>query len=324
MTKFSLVALGSLIVGYSFAQTTILDAATYEPVSFATVSFGNGNGIFADDEGVFKFTKGIYPDIDSLFISALGYEKLELATNNLVDSLFLNPKEDQLRTVVITSRKKFKKKKVDATIHNDYYKCWLPTIESEIAVFFPKTNAGISKIATVNMPIKLEASDWDKRKRSSTKAKSFSTLFRANFYENDNGFPGKTLTYDQIVFRVTEASSNLFELDVSNHDIYVPENGVFVSIQVLGYTDRTGKLLPNKKYREVKTPKGMVKISTTFRPLLPFTDEIKESRTYVKRIFLSGNKWVKFEKGNIENSKLLHSGQNNYGMGLGLRVYKTE
>ncbi len=307
-----------------FAQTRILDADTYEPISFATVSFGNGNGIFADDEGVFRFTKELYPDIDSVFISALGYGKLELTTNDLADSLFVNSKEDQLRTVVITSRKKFKKQKVDATIHNDYYKCWLPTIESEIAVFFPKSDDKITKIASVNLPIKLEASDWDKRKRASTKVKSFSTLFLMHFYENDQGVPGKTLTYDQIVFRVTEASSNVFELDVSDHDIYMPENGLFVSIQVLGYTDRTGKLLPNKKYREVKTPKGMVKISTTFRPLLPFTDAIDDSRTYVKRIFLNGNTWVKFENGSVENSNLLRTGQNNYGMGLGLQVYKTE
>lgn len=307
-----------------YAQTSILDSVTKEPVSFATVSFGNGNGIFADDEGVFRFTKELYPDIDSLFISALGYEKMVLTTNNLADSLFVNSKEDQLRTVVITSRRKFKNQKVNATIHNDYYKCWLPTIESEIAVFFPKTDDRITKIATVDLPIKLEASDWDKRKRASTKVKSFSTLFLMHFYENDNGVPGKTLTYDQIAFRVTEDSSSIFSLDVRDYDIYMPDNGLFVSIQVLGYTDQTGKLLPNKKYREVKTPKGIVKISTTFRPLLPFTDEIKDSRTFVKRIFLSGNTWVKFEKGKVQNSNLLRTGQNNYGMGLGLQVYKEK
>ncbi len=307
----------------SFAQTSILDSETKEPVSFATISFGNGNGVFADDEGVFKFSKKLYPDIDSLFISALGYDKLNIATLNLSDTLFLESKEDELRTVVITSRKKFKKQEVEATIHNDYYKCWLPTIESEIAVFFPKEDKKLTKISTINLPIKLEASDWGKRKRSKTKVKAFSTLFRASFYENENGFPGKTLTYDQIIFRVTEASSNLYELDVTDYDIYIPENGVFLSIQVLGYTDRNGKLLPNKKYREVKTAKGIVKISTTFRPLLPFTDKFPESKTFVKRIFLNGNKWVKFEKKNITNSDLLRKGQNNYGMGLGLQVYKN-
>jgi len=306
----------------TFAQTSILDSETKEPVSFATVSFGNGNGVFADDEGVFIVSKKLYPDIDSLFISALGYSKLHIATSNLKDTLFLDSKEDQLNTVVVTSRKKFKKQDVEATIHNDYYKCWLPTIESEIAVFFPKTDKKLTKIGTLNLPIKLEASDWDKRKRSKTKVRAFSTLFRANFYENNNGFPGKTLTYDQIIFRVTEVSSNLFELDVTDYDIYIPDNGIFVSIQVLGYTDRNGKLLPNKKYREVKTPKGLVKISTTFRPLLPFTDEISESRTFVKRIFLDGNNWVKFDKKNIDNSNLLRTGQNNYGIGLGLQVYK--
>ena len=99
---------------------------------------------------------------------------------------------------------------------------------------------------------------------------------------------------------------------------------MFVSLQVLGYTDKTGKLLPNKKYREVKTKKGIVKISTTFRPLLPFTDQINTPKTFVKRIFLNDNQWVLFDKKNIQNSNLLLAGLNNYGMGLGLQVYKED
>lgn len=306
------------------AQTAILDSETKEPVSFATISFGNGNGVFADDEGMFTFTKSLYHDIDSLHITALGYGKLDVSTVNLDKTLYLQPKEDQLRTVIIHSSKKFKKRTVEAFIHDDYHKCWLPTIESEIAVYFPKNNDRVIKIATVNLPIKLEASDWNKRKRSSTKVKSFSTLFLMHFYENDNGIPGKPLIYDQVVFKVTEANNDHFELDVTEHDIYMPENGLFVSIQVLGYADRNGKLLPNKKYREVKTAKGLVKVSTTFRPLLPFTNEISESRTFVRRIFLNDNQWVKFDKENISNSNLLLKGQNNYGMGLGIQVFKDD
>jgi len=83
-------------------------------------------------------------------------------------------------------------------------------------------------------------------------------------------------------------------------------------------------LLPNKKYREVETKRGIVKVSTTFRPLLPFTDKITEKRTFVKRVFLNGNNWVRFEKKNIKNSNLLLNGLNNYGVGLGLQVYKDD
>ena len=126
------------------------------------------------------------------------------------------------------------------------------------------------------------------------------------------------------MFWVTEQSDNVFELNIDPNDIYLPKNGIFVSIQILGYTDKTGKLLPNKKYREVKTRRGIVKVSTTFRPLLPFTDKIPTKNTYIKRIFLDNNQWLRYEKANVKNSKLLATGMNNYGMGLELKVYQEE
>ena len=53
------------------------------------------------------------------------------------------------------------------------------------------------------------------------------------------------MTYTNIVFRATEKHGDEFELDVSQHNLFIPENGFFVSLQVLGYTDQNGKLLPN-------------------------------------------------------------------------------
>ena len=194
-----------------------------------------------------------------------------------------------------------------------------------IAVFFGNENPSkAKKVNTLLLPIKVESKDWSKRKTKTSKKIPFSTLFRVYFYENDDGLPGDILTYAEIIFRVTESSESVFELDVSSSDIFIPKNGMFVSLQVLGYTDKTGKLLPNKKYREVKTKKGIVKISTTFRPLLPFTDQINTPKTFVKRIFLNDNQWVLFDKKNIQNSNLLLAGLNNYGMGLGLQVYKED
>ena len=73
----------------SLAQIQVLDSITNQPVSYATISFGNGNGIFADDGGKFLFTKKIYPDIDSLFISALGFKTLSIDTKSLPNKLKL-------------------------------------------------------------------------------------------------------------------------------------------------------------------------------------------------------------------------------------------
>ncbi|WP_452224148.1 hypothetical protein [Lacinutrix chionoecetis] len=310
---------------YSLAQNTTILSDTQEPVSYATISFGNGNGLFADDDGKFYFTKKLYKDIDSLFISAIGYTDLKLATQDLPSTIVMKASINTLDEVFLTKpRGKFKLEKIKPTLHDDYYKCWLPTIESEIAVFFPNTSPETKRISSLQIPIKVEAKDWEKRKRKTSDKRPFSTLFKVNFYKNNNGLPGDVLTYDKVVFIANEKNDKIIDLDVTAHDVYMPKDGLFISLQVLGYTDDNGKLLPNKKYQEIKTKRGIVKVSTTFRPLLPFTDEISEKRTYVKRVFLDGGKWVLFDKENISNSNLLKVGLNNYGLGIQMEVYKED
>lgn len=315
--------------GLAMAQTTIKDGNTNEPIPYATISFGNGNGIFADDAGMFIFTKKLYPDIDSLFISALGYKDLGVATENLPKNLLLEPHIDQLEEVVLNvnvpkENRKFKKETQKPYLDDDYYKCWLPTIESEIAVFFPNETSQDKEIATIHFPITLESKDWEKRKKANADKQPFSTLFKVKFYENKEGFPGDVLTYENIVFVATEKHGDVFELDVTEHKLDIPDNGFFVSLQVLGYTDKNGKLLPNKKYKEVKSRNGILKIPTNFRPLLPFTDEIAANNTYIKRVFLNDNEWVRFEKGSGIESSLLKSNLTNYGIGVTYKVFKED
>ncbi|WP_179319370.1 hypothetical protein [Winogradskyella helgolandensis] len=311
----------------TFAQITIKDSITTYPVSYATISFGNGNGLFADDEGQFMFTKKLYPDIDSLFISALGFKDLNIATHNLPNELVMQPEAHQLDAVIIANKldRKFKEEKLKPYLDDDYYKCWLPTIESEIAVYFPKTTTKDQQLSEVLFPIALESRDWNKRNRSNSDKKKFSTLFKVKFYENDNGKPGKVLTYETTVFRATEKDGDVYTLNVEDYNLFIPENGFFVSLQVLGYTDDDGKLLPNKKYKEIKSRQGeIVKIPTNFRPLLPFTDQMEAKNTFIKRVFINGNNWLKFDKGNQFKSSLLDKNLFNYGIGLTFKTYKDD
>lgn len=318
----------ALFVFHSQAQTVILDKESKLPVSYASISFGNGNGVVADDDGMFLFTKRIYPDIDSLHISALGYKTLSLSVKQLKPQLLLQPQADELDEVVIgvtldkTKDKKYKTETLKPYLDDDYYKCWLPTIESEIAVYFPNKDKKLKRIAKVKFPIALESKDWKKRKRSNKDKKHFSTLFKVNLYQNNNGKPGKYLNTETIVFRATEKDGDYHELDITRQNILMPDEGAFISLQVLGYTDTKGKLLPNKKYKEIKGRDGIVKIPTNFRPLLPFTDEINTNRTFIKRVFINGNNWQAFKKGNGFQSSLLKNGLNNYGIGIDLHVFK--
>ena len=323
---YIICAFAILFAAQATAQTKIIDSTTTHPVSFATISFGDGQGVFADEEGLFVFTNTLYRDVDSLFISALGYKSLTLPTHNLPKIITMEADISTLDEVLVTAKidRKFKKETIKPYLDNDYYKCWLPTIESEIAVFFPNENEKLKKITAVVFPITLESSDWKKRKRSNTDKRKFSTLFKVKFYKNNNGSPGDVMTYSTIVFRATEKNGDTFQLEVSEHDLFIPNNGFFVSLQVLGYTDTNGKLLPNKKYKEIKSKNGYVKIPTNFRPLLPFTDKITGHNTFIKRVFINGNNWVQFKKGKGIESGLLKNNLNNYGIGINYNIYKDE
>lgn len=305
-----------------YSQTyTVVDSTQKTPVSYATISFGNGNGTFADADGRFNFSKKWYPDIDVLYISSVGYNEVAISTETMPKTIFLTGSIDELNEVHITAEKKrkYKIKKLPSEIHNDYFKCWLPTVESEIAVFFPKDPEKSSKIASVYLPIKTDDSN-----KNSSRPPSFSTLFKMQFYTNNNGYPQKRLPYDDIIFLVSDQDKPNFELDISEHKVFIPKEGIFVSIQVLGYADINGKLQQTKKYSQIETRKGTVKVSTTFRPLLPFTDKISNYRTFTRRIFYKNREWQRFDKEYSTTNNLIKNNNTNYGMGLRLHLFEEE
>jgi len=227
----------------------------------------------------------------------------------------------ELKEVIVVAEKKrkYKVKKRSSTVHDDYFRCWLPTVESEIAVYFPRKSDKSTKITSVYLPIKVTSSN-----KHQSKDPSFSTLFKMQFYSMRDGFPGRRLPYEDIIFNVSNANKPNFELNISEYRIHIPKSGIFISVQVLGYADKEGKLQQAKKYHEVETRKGMVKGSTTFRPLLPFTDKITGHNTFTRRIFYKNRTWQRFDKKYSNNNKLIQSNNVNYGMGVKLHVFEDK
>jgi len=302
------------------AQTiSILDSLNSEPIAFATISFGNGLGNFADEDGRFSFSQEKYSDVDTLFISAMGYTEKAILTNVLPEIIQLKPEVSQLSEVIVSAPKngKFKLRKRKPISHTDLFASWLPTVESEVAVLFKRYEGKPTQISKIRLPINAES-------KYKTKGKGkFATIFRVNFYENNKGLPGQPTGYENVVFSINEKEDKIFELDVSSKSIYIPENGIFISLQVLGYANSKGRLAQTKQYREIKTARGVQKISTSFRPLLPFSNKLVGQNTYVRRIFLNNKKWQIFDKSYNAKSKLIQTGHRNYGMGAEFKVFEN-
>ena len=300
-------------------QIQVLDSINNEAVSFCTISFGNGLGTFADEEGKFHFTKEKYSDVDTLFISSLGYAEKLVLTNALPSKIYLLPEVSQLNEVVLSAPKrgKFQTKKKKAITHTNLFASWLPTVESEVAVFFERREGKITQVSKLLLPINAEA-----KYKSKGKGK-YATIFRIQFYENKKGLPAAPIPHEKIVFAMDEEEDKIFELDIESKLIFIPKNGIYASLQVLGYADAQGQLRASKKYREVKTARGIQKIATSFRPLLPFSNKLTTQNTYVRRIFFNDKKWQIFDVSFNKNSKLIQSGYDNYGMGAVFKVYQN-
>ncbi len=298
----------------------VIDASVRTPVSFATISFGDGRGTFAGEDGVFDFVKEKYADIDSLHVSAIGFKERAFSTTDIPAIIALMPEASQLSEVIVTAPKrgKFKTKKTKATTHGDIHTSWLPTVESEVAVFFKRYEGKPTRIGKLMLPINAETQYQSKGKGK------YATIFRIQFYEHEKGMPGKPIVHEKIVFAIDQEAEKVFELDIQSKQIFIPEDGIFASLQVLGYANKEGKLAQSKKYREVKTRRGIQKISTAFRPLLPFTNQLSSQKTYVRRIFLNNKKWQVFDKTYNENSNLILSGSRNYGMGTIVHVFEEK
>lgn len=299
-------------------QTQVLDNTTQQPISFATISFGNGLGTFAGDDGVFAFSPKKYSDVTTVYISAIGYAEKAVAIENLTDKIYLEPEASQLSEIVIAAPKKgkFKIKKKKPTTHTNHHTSWLPTIESEVAVYLERYEGKSTQIATLWLPINAES-----EYKSNGKGK-YATIFRIQFYKNENGIPGVPILHDKIVFPINEKADKIFELDIVKYGIFIPKDGIFAAVQVLGYANDQGVLIQSKKYREIKTTRGIQKIPTAFRPLLPFSNELTGQDTYVRRVFLNNRKWQVFDETYNKNSKLIQYGHRNYGLGAAFRVYE--
>ncbi|MBM1108000.1 carboxypeptidase-like regulatory domain-containing protein [Aurantibacter crassamenti] len=317
--KYLLSLLFFIVCINNYAQDiVIIDGMNNEPIPFATISFGDGLGTFADEDGRFSFSRKKYADIDSLFISAIGYTEKGIKIDSTIQSVSLKSEVSQLSEVIVSAPKegKFKMRKLKAETHTDVFACWLPTVESEIAILFKKYENKTTQITTLLLPINAE-----REYKSKGKGK-FATIFRLQYYANNAGSPGAPIGYENVIFSISEKVDKVFELDVTNKSIFIPENGIFISIQVLGYADTNGKLVDSKKYREIKTARGIQKISTSFRPLLPFVKGAPNQTTFVRRIFFNKKKWQVFDRNYNKNSKLIQSGNKYYAMGAEFKVYE--
>ena len=91
------------VVSAQTITATLIDEKTKKPIPYATIQYGENEGVIANDEGLFSFDLGAARQpLDSVYISSMGYEKIGFAYDAIIDSvLYIKPKAIKLSGVYL-------------------------------------------------------------------------------------------------------------------------------------------------------------------------------------------------------------------------------
>lgn len=306
----------------------IIDAQTQIPISFATITFGEGLGGFTDEKGYFTFDKK-----QSFSVSMLGYQTLSVSESDFRNNIALEV-EPILIDEIVVSNKKGKQKIVR---QKPYWKnsTWLdsytPQIGNEIAVLIPndkKQNMILSKITipVATNPMRI----FDKNKNPFISRDNFPyTIIRIQFYKNENNSPKELLYFDRIVVNVHNSNEKFKEIDLENYGIDIPENGLFVGVEFIGVSDKNQKYVYMPNFRNAQRDGKTIKVAQHLNICIPIDQKSKKQASYIRYSDWNKNgekmKWQVFKEEmflKLNKDRLKHKGTANIGLGYELKIYE--
>ncbi len=100
------ICLSSSGVSAQTITSKVVDKKTGEPIPYATVQISENQGIITNEEGSFSLNlDNSLSEIDSIYISSMGYEKVGIAAQKTADSIiYIEPKAIELKSVFISNK----------------------------------------------------------------------------------------------------------------------------------------------------------------------------------------------------------------------------
>ncbi len=275
MKKLSIFFFFVCKCNFCFSQTYhIIDSSTQRPISYVAIKTDENKGFYSDENGQFLFAGNIK---DSIRFSCMGYNDLSIASRSMEDTIYLFPKAQKLPEIIIHSeapkQKTLGRRRGNHTWHI-YPKGQLGTLIKPNPRY---ENAYVQKIL---IPISKYTLSNKNRKPKKIKP-DFNSVFKLQLFENKNGIPGKALLPIPIDVYCNEDSENTVSVDISEYQVKLLKEGVFICVQLIGEISTDGSIL-NK---EISMPGFYFTTRET-------NDFVLES--YYKSA--SYDKWIKLDK----------------------------
>lgn len=274
----------------------IRDVNTKDVIPFVNINVKDKKkGTYSNEYGVFN--KDIFNVNDTILISHLNYNSLKIRVGNTKDTIFLTPKTEILKEVVLSKNKR--KIKTVGYLKKNKNLSWFIQPQNELTTLIKYSEKyKEAYVSEIFIPIgkKIIRKNNGKIKKVTPK---FSSVFKIHLYSNKNDLPFKKVLVKPIIVKCTHESEDILKVDISNQLIEFPKNGLFVAVEMLGELNNKGNLT-----------------NDAFLPSFKFTKKRKKnikSISYTKFAFSNG-KWV-----SIKDNKRYHK-ISDYNMAIGLKI----
>lgn len=255
-------------LGFSQTKGTVKDSVTGQPIAYVSVWIENENiGTTAEENG--EFVINTDDQNKNLVFSVLGYERKVCKVSD-AKSVLLSPFSYELGEVIITSKKEKRQLEIGKT----------KSVIQEAFDNGPRMDAKF-------FPYKKEykKTKWIQKVTILTDSKVEDAIIKLHLYEVDeNGFPGEELLSKDYIVTLQKGIFK-HKVDVSEFNIQMPENGIFVAFEKL--------IIEKNKLERTITDynSNTIKKHITYSPLVLYNS--------VERDYLfsySGGKWIKQTK----------------------------
>ncbi|WP_338375710.1 carboxypeptidase-like regulatory domain-containing protein [uncultured Flavobacterium sp.] len=261
MMKYLVILL--IICTNSFSQNIkVSNAVEKEAIPYVNIwSQTSKIGTSTDENGEFSIEN--FKTNDSLIFTAIGFETKKMILTENVKSVYLTPQVNHLKEVVLSPKKviKSKSKKIKKAKYN-----------------VSSSEQNLITITAKFIPYKIEYENTPFL--SSINLYTFSlnpeAFILLHFYNVDeSGKPKDYLVSENVLFR-PKKGSNLSKIDISDLKLEIPENGLFIGIEVPKIEHNRTKA-SKENYAEFK-----IKGYAIYEPLFRMSDaeEVKDTWNY--------------------------------------------
>lgn len=204
-------------------------------IPFATfVNSDNSYGKYADEKGNICLNINLLSD--TIFISSVGYKRLMILRKEYLEKeiLLLEPFSQNLREIIV------KPNKIKRTSFSNYSKSaisiykhlWNPNSNLLVTGYIENTSEQAQLIEKVKFFLSPKKSHIvDKFK------------VRLRFFDNKDNKPNQEITQTNIITELKPSDKNL-DLTLNNQNLYMPENGIWIGMEIVGYYNFESVFIP--------------------------------------------------------------------------------